>query len=325
LKPSQPPSTREAGAVACDLTAFGRVRVAADGLPELRRKPGPVCGDPLPASFLKHADEQTVAGLAAVYQAIHDHGLGDTCFTDWGVLAAPCHQGRAALAGALLRFKAEGAWGVSPHLIPHRSLHSLSGAVSLALRIHGPNFGVGGGPGAAREVLPAAVALLARKQLPGIWVVLSTLSEEPAPTPQGDPSPGSVWVGQALALRPAQSDWTGIRLQLGRGLSQPEGPIPVFDPFHLHDALEKLSAKPEPGLTLALALDGGLRVALSRAATEGGHPAGLNGSATNGHYPSNHHHGNGHAVLHPPHANGVNGKAHHPASVSGRRGVETQP
>ncbi len=313
MKPSQPPATREAGAVTCDVAAHGWVRVSADGLAELRRQPGPVLGQPFPSSFLKHADEQTVAGLTAVYHAIHDHGLQETRFTHWGVLAAPCHQGRAALTGALLRFREEGAWGVSPHLIPHRSLHSLSGMVSLALRIHGPNFGVGGGPGAAREVLLTAVALLERQRLPGIWVVLTSISEQTAPTPQGDPAPGAFWVGQALALQPDRSEWPGIRLHLGMDRTQPDDVRSVFDLFHLHAALEKLAAQPEPGLAISLALEGGMHIVLSRA----GHKS----RAINGHLSTLHTGGNGDLTLHPPHSNG---KAQHPAARSGRLGVETQ-
>jgi hypothetical protein len=294
LKPSQSPATREVGAVACDLTAFGWVRASVGELSQLRRQPGPVWGEPLPASFLKHADEQTVAGLAAVYHAIHDHHLGETPFADWGVLAAPYHQGRAALAAALLRFHEEGAWGVSPHLIPHRSLHSMSGMVSLALKIHGPNFGVGGGPGAAQEALLAALALLKRQQLPGVWVILGALEGNRAPTPQGDPDPGSVWVGQALALRSARPEWTGIRLRLARSTGQPEGSGMALDPFRLNDALAQLSAAAEPGRTISLVLDAGLQLDLCRAGTlDGVSVARLNGTA----------------ALHPPH---VNGKAYHP-------------
>jgi hypothetical protein len=314
LKPSLPPSTWEAGAAVCDLAAYGWVRAPAAALAELRRTTGPVGGEPLPASFLKHADEQTVAGLAAVYHAIHEHGLGDTCFTDWGVLAAPCLQGRAAVVSALLHFKAEGAWGVSPHLIPHRSLHSISGAVSLALRIHGPNFGVGGGPGAAAEVLPAALALLERQRLPGVWVVVGAMDPNRAPTPGGEPDPASVWVGGALALRPARPDWKGIRLRIGTARPASEYTGPALDPLRLRAALEQL-ATPDPGPPVSLGLGGGLWLELGRAGAPG-----LNGVAVNGHHAPEAHRGNGHVTLHPPHANG---KAHHPAVV-GRPGAEAQ-
>lgn len=317
MKPSQPPSTWEAGAAVCDLAAYGWVRAPAAALAELRRTTGPVGGEPLPASFLKHADEQTVAGLAAVYHAMHEHGLGDTRFTDWGVLAAPCLQGRAALAAALLRFRAEGAWGVSPHLIPHRSLHSISGAVSLALRVHGPNFGVGGGPGAAAEVLPAAFALLQRQRLPGVWVVLGAL-EGPsrAPTPDGEPDPDSVWVGGALALRPARPDWKGLRVRIGADLPACGHAGPVLDPLRLKAALDQLAATGESVPAVSLALGSGLRLELTRAGAPG-----LNGAVVNGHHAPEVHRGNGHVNLHPPH---TNGKAHHPAAVAGRPGAEAQ-
>src|SRR5205823_2855913 len=105
--------------------------------------------------------------------AIHRHGLAGTRFTDWGVLAAPRYLGRSAMAVALQRFAAEGAWGLSPHLIPHHSLHSVSGTISQALKINGPNIGVGGGPGSGAEAFLAATALLSAGQVPGVWVVLT--------------------------------------------------------------------------------------------------------------------------------------------------------
>ena len=203
----------------CDVAADATARVGVEELPELRRRPGLVCGEPLPASFLKHADEQTVVGLMAVFQAIDRAGLQATCFRDWGVLAAPRFLGRPAMAAALQRFQAEGAWGVSPHLIPHRSLHSISGTVSQALKIHGPNFGVGGGPGAAAEVLLAATAMLEREDLPGVWVVLTCLHPDIAPEASGRPAPGSLLIGMALALTPVQPSGSRIRLRFVRGTS----------------------------------------------------------------------------------------------------------
>jgi hypothetical protein len=153
---------------------------------------------------LKHADDQTVVGLAAVLAAIDGHGLDPASFTDWGVIAAPRFLGRAALAVALGRFALEGAWGVSPHLIPHRSLHSISGTVSQALKIHGPNFGVGGGPDAAGELLVVAGSMVADDRLPGVWVVMTEYDPElapadPAAAQAGPPAPPAP-VAQAVAL-----------------------------------------------------------------------------------------------------------------------------
>jgi hypothetical protein len=194
----------------------------------VRRRPGPTEGrEPLPPSFLKHADEQTVAGLAAAFQAIHDHGLRDTDFTEWGVLGAPRFLGRPAMAAALQRFLAEGAWGVSPHMIPHRSLHALSGTVSQAFKIHGPNFGVGGGPGGTAEALLAAAALLAGDRLPGVWLVLTALEPEQVPDNSGHPLPGSRAVGLALALAPAGAPRGRLALRVGPVAGQAVGAPPL--------------------------------------------------------------------------------------------------
>jgi hypothetical protein len=260
--------------VSCDVAAHAGLRVPVESLPELRRQPGPVVGEPLPPAFLKHADEQTVAGLAAVFRAIHDHHLGNGqalhgYYRDWGVLAAPRFLGRPALAAALQRFQAEGAWGVSPHLIPHRSLHSISGTVSQALKVHGPNFGVGGGPGSELEALLAALALLERQRLPGVWVVLTRLDPEAPPDPNGRPAPGTACVALALALVPPRPDGHGIRLRLvagaGEGSGRRNGATGAgLDLFRMHSLLDTLQAAGR-GET-AHVLDAGCRLELYRQA-----------------------------------------------------------
>ena len=175
--------------VCCDVVGHCALRISHDQMPALRRIPGPPYGEPLTTSTLKHLDEQTLVGLAAVYHAIHNHGLSETCFTDWGILAAPRFLGRANLAVALHRFLLEGAWGISPHLIPHHSLHSLSGTVSQALKVHGPNFGVGGGQHAADEGLLTAAALLAGDRVPGVWLIFTGYSPELVPENPATPGP----------------------------------------------------------------------------------------------------------------------------------------
>ncbi len=179
---SAPASGRDGqrNAVRCQVAGHAACRIPLEQLAPLRQKPPLLRREPLPAAFLKHADEQSVAGLVALGEAIRGHGLEDIDFTHWGVIAAPRFLGRAALAVALNRFAAEGAWGISPHLIPHRSLHSLSGTVSQALKVHGPNFGSGGGPGGAADALLTAAALLHGGGLPGVWVVLTGWEPEPA-------------------------------------------------------------------------------------------------------------------------------------------------
>jgi hypothetical protein len=163
---------------------------------------------------LKHADEQTVVGLASVLQAVDANGLSSTEFTDWAVLAAPCFLGRVTLAAAIQRFAAEGAWGVSPHVIPHRSLHSVSGTVSQALNIHGPNFGVGGGPGGVLEALLCAGAILAGHNVPGVWVVMTGWDPEPVPDDKNAAINDSDCVGLCLALVESRAEWRGPKLRL---------------------------------------------------------------------------------------------------------------
>jgi hypothetical protein len=191
-----------------------RIRAAKpEDFPALRLKPGPGIGQALPHSFLKHTDEQTVLSLAAVLHAIDDFGLSATCFTDWGVVAAPCFLGRATLASALQRYESEGAWGISPHFIPHRSQHAVSGTISQALKIHGPNLGAGGGPGSAIEALLASMVLLEGSRLPGVWTTFSDWDPELVPDPQGRPLAPSVCKALALALVPSRAEWRGPRLR----------------------------------------------------------------------------------------------------------------
>lgn len=205
--------------VACALRAHGSVRLTADAIARLRRNPGAAPGGPLPPAVLKNADEQTVAALAAVLQAIERGHLSRAGFTDWGVLAAPRFLGRQALAVAIARFMAEGAWGVSPHLIPHHSVHAVSGTISQALGVHGPNLGIGGGPESASEAMAAAAALIAAGELPGLWVVLTGCDPEPRlngaglPAAEGPACP-SVWNAVALATVPLDRRATGPRLHV---------------------------------------------------------------------------------------------------------------
>src|SRR5262245_14866405 len=88
-------------------------------------------------------------------------------------------MGRSSLAASLQRYETEGAWGVSPHLIPHRSMHAVSGSISQALGVHGPNLAVGGGLNGAAEIFMAAAALLTDKKLPGLWAIVTGFDPEP--------------------------------------------------------------------------------------------------------------------------------------------------
>jgi hypothetical protein len=202
-------------------------------LPALRRRPGPVPEgwSRTPPSLLRYSDEQTVAGTAAVFAALEAMGTAPDQFPGWGVVAASRYLGRASLAAALRSFKAEGVWGTSPHLIPHFALHSPSGTISLALGLHGPNVGAGGGLHAAAEGFLAALTWLTARVVPGVWLVLSGWSPELVPdrkgggpataTGSGAPSADIECQALALALRPvgtgpgAGANGPRFRVQIG--------------------------------------------------------------------------------------------------------------
>lgn len=197
--------------VRCSVAAHAALRVPLDSVPAYRQKPHYTLASLLPPNLLKHADEQTVIGLAAVLQAIEDFRLDPTGFTAWGVVGAPRFLGRSTMVQALQKFAQEGAWGISPHLIPHRSLHAPSGTLSQALKIHGPNLGVGGGPGASAEGFLVAATLLSRADLPGVWLLLTGTEHEAVFTAEQP-----VCLAVALAL---VTDGNG---QMALEITQPE-------------------------------------------------------------------------------------------------------
>ncbi len=250
-----PPGPR---AVACEVLAHAAVRLPLAAVAELRRQPGLPGSAALPNNFLKHADEQTVVGLSALLHAIAAHGLRDIAFTDWGVLAAPRFFARSAMVVSLQRFLVEGAWGVSPHMIPHRSLHSLAGTVSLALKSNGPNLGVGGGPGGAVEVLLAAAAMLERCRLPGLWVVWTAQEPDGAMDVAGRGDPNTICRALAVALAPVRPDSPGMRLHVEAGHAP--GPKACPDYFYLENLLSRAAC--EPGRQLAQELGAGVRITL---------------------------------------------------------------
>jgi 3-oxoacyl-(acyl-carrier-protein) synthase len=200
------------GAVAeVALLAEATFRAPLEDLPALRKAPDPSGRQAVHPSLLRHADEQTVVGLAAVLRTIGEAGLDRESFGEWAVLVAPRYHGREAFERAFPTFQAESAWGVSPHLIPAHSLHSPSGTISQALKAHGPNLGVGGTPGGELEALLYAATLLMTGSITGVWVVLTGRESSADPT---------VFEALALALRLAEPTWEGQRLRIAPGAVQ---------------------------------------------------------------------------------------------------------
>ena len=184
-------------AIRCRVLGRACLRGTAETIAQMRKKPIALGTRVQPATFLKHADDQAVLGLNAVLEVIKNQSWEEHSFASWGVLAAPNFIGRASIAQAIERFRIEGAWGVSPHLIPHQSLHALSGTISQALALHGPNFGVGGGPNSGPDAFLLAAALLG--DVPGLWLVLTGHESEWIPAPnRAAPAPPCLAVALAL-------------------------------------------------------------------------------------------------------------------------------
>jgi hypothetical protein len=167
------------GGIACHALRTARL----SEIDALRDGPGPAGAPALPSRFLRHADEQTVLGMHALLAALAAAPEPRPMVEHCGIVSATCQAGRIAAARTLIQFHDQGVVGVSPHVVPQCSLHSLAGAVSVALGMHGPHLGVGGGPDALAEGLVAALSLLtlgAGESLPGVWLVATEWEEEPA-------------------------------------------------------------------------------------------------------------------------------------------------
>jgi hypothetical protein len=155
---------------------------------------------------MRYSDEQTIAGVVALVAAMQTlENPVPHAFDRWGVLAAPRFLGRSTMVVALNRFRSEGVWGVSPHLIPHHSLHSPAGTFSLILGFHGPNLGIGGGVFAGFEGVLTALSWLNSGIVPGVWLVLSRWFPDLAPDHEGKPQAPVVCQALALGLGPPRS------------------------------------------------------------------------------------------------------------------------
>jgi hypothetical protein len=248
-------------ALRCDVLAHAALTIPLDEIAGLRRKPGPGVGESLPNNFLKHSDEQSVVGLASVLHAIAAAGLDHTMFANWGIVAAPCFLGRGTLVGAMARYAVEGAWGMSPHFIPHKSQHALSGTISQALKIRGPNFGTGGAPCGAAEAMLAGAVMVGADGLPGVWVVMTAWDPEYVPDAEGRPVSPVNCLAVALALVLDRSAHSGFRLHVQPGAAAGGSARPPLKLRSLFDLLQTVPGSTPP---LVWELDGGIVLQIGR-------------------------------------------------------------
>lgn len=170
------------------------------GLRDAATVPG---GPGLPPRFLRHCDEQTVVGMQAVLRGLAASGRPLDTFARHAVVAAPCHAGRFMAAKSLAGLRQGGPVMVSTHVVPQGSLHSLAGAISVGLGLHGPHIGVSGGPDALAEGLLAALTLLRTStaaDTTGVWLVATAWDAEPPLDAEGTPLTDPLCRGLAVGI-----------------------------------------------------------------------------------------------------------------------------
>lgn len=198
--PLAPALAPRVGRLELGLVAAGAVSVPHDEIDGWRRKAPVVAGASLAPGFLKPVDEQTVCCYLAVAQAMQEAGLDGGSFKEWGVLAAPRFLGRVFDAGTFHKFLQIGGGGVSVHLIPQQSQHAVSGAISVAFGMQGPNFGIAGGPRGLAEALLVGFSAYDPSVVPGLWLLLSEFDPEATPDRAGKHTTPAVCHALALAL-----------------------------------------------------------------------------------------------------------------------------
>jgi hypothetical protein len=174
------------------------------------------------AGVLKQVDDQGIAALQAIKLAL----APNADVAAWGLVAASRAIGRQKIVDSLTKFLEQGAWSMSPHIIPHCSLHSVSGLLSQALGLHGPNIGAGGWACNEGEAIWAGLSMLLGDQLPGVWIVFTGWASE-----QIRPTAENRCLAAALAVVPGAS----CSLELGAASS-------TADRFRLEQLIAAIAA-----------------------------------------------------------------------------------
>lgn len=214
--PPRPPTSAPPPAT-CGIGAHAFVEARLSQVGSLRDRPGPEGSPPLPSRFLRHCDEQTVVGIHAVLAAIANLPAERRAYERHGVVAASCQAGRLVTASSLAKLRPHGAVSISPHIVPQCSLHSVAGAVSVALGMHGPNVGIGGGPDAVAEGLFTAVSLVrpgGGADADGVWLIASDWAAEPAVDATGAAIGDPVCRALALLVEPAAARAAALELAI---------------------------------------------------------------------------------------------------------------
>ena len=201
-------------AIECGIAAFGVANLDDEQLAVIRKAPAAQMSIPLAPSVARHCDEQTIACLFAVGEAMRRLRATASDFEAWGIVASTRYLGRSFFSQSLAKFDREGPRNTSVQVVPHRSLHSTSSTISLALGCHGPNVGVGGAIDGEGQALLTAAAMRDEFALPGVWLVLAGWSPELNIDAAGQPTHAARCHALALALKPAGEVPGGLQLRI---------------------------------------------------------------------------------------------------------------
>ncbi len=259
IAPPFPQPPVRGAATGCGIAGHATCAARLSGIAALRDGGIPPGAPALPGRFLRHCDEQTVVGMHAMLRAIAALPAPVDLAAD-AIVAAPCQAGRLMAAKSLCLLKTGGAVTVSTHIVPQASLHSIAGAVSVALGMHGPHMGVGGGADALAEGCLAAATLVGSAGLPRVWLVATEWDEEPILDEAGDPASDPLCRAVALAIEPGGAGELGLEVHFSAT------PTAAVEPTRLATFARALDACGPEGVLAAWTLNapGGAEVRIAR-------------------------------------------------------------
>jgi hypothetical protein len=182
------------------IVAGGTARLTMAELAENRKELMQCLPKFLSPQLLRHSDEQTLASLVAISEAIRSANMTQSDFSDWAIVSTSRNLGRSAFAAVIDKYRDEGPWGVSVHVIPHCTAHSVAGTISLALQSHGPCIGAGVGDDLEIDALLSTACILRRPDWFGAWIVFSAWSPELSIDTTSRPTSDSMCLAAAIAV-----------------------------------------------------------------------------------------------------------------------------
>ena len=249
-----------ASSLECSITSYAITRFSFDEVNALRKQSDNLPGS-LGNSVLRHSDEQTLAALVAVREAIQQFDATPEAFQEWGVVCSSRYLGRSAFAQALTKFAVDGPWNVSVQVVPNRSLHSPASMVGLALGCHGPCVGVGGGLDGETDAWITATSLIDQQALPGMWLVFSGWEPDEHIDVEGNPLTESRCTALVLALQSVSAVGSKARIRIEYESGLPAA-VAVPAASTALQMFESFLSGGDSGPSMVAMLGGGLRASL---------------------------------------------------------------